>query len=512
MPSIAAAVTTPKVSSLISQLGSYTDLYAHSLDGEADGSEKAAFHPGTHDALRSAAAAHAVNHVLKTRRKIVRNNEKLAHAAAAGQDMDSPRDQAFTRPKILFLLPTRSSALLWLKEKVFPLAPAGTQIENLRPFISSFGLPADAEDPLDGTPDFPADHIENFRGNSDDNFRLGIKITRKAWRVVMPPASESKLMECDMLIASPLGLKMAAERENSTDLLSSIEILIVDGADVMNMQNWDHVQFVFKNLNAIPASPHGCDFSRVKPWYLDGNAKLLRQTLLLSRYDMPEARALLHRMCHNVAGKRRSDAAPTLQGVLERVRPGVRQMFERIDVDAKGASGESAADESDVRLDWFVKKTIPALQRAATSRSQVLVVIPSYFDFVRVTNHLRKSNASYAALSEYSSNAEIGRARTLFFKGKKDMLVVTERFHFYRRYRLRGAKTVVFYTLPEHAQFYAEFLSTPFIGKDGEADVDPADVRARVLFSRFDVLRLERVVGHADARRMLTGEARFEFA
>lgn len=238
---------------------------------------------------------------------------------------------------------------------------------------------------------------------------------------------------------------------------------------------------------------------------------MLRQTLLLSRYDMPECRALLHHMCHNAAGKRRSDAAATLRGVMERVRPGVKQVFERIDVDAKGVSGEAAADESDTRLDWFIKKTIPSLKRAATSRSQVLIVIPSYFDFVRVTNHLRKSDASYAALSEYSSNAEIGRARTLFFKGKKDMLVVTERFHFYRRYRIRGAKTIVFYALPEHAQFYAEFLSTPFIGKDGESEVDPAEVSARVLFSRFDVLRLERVVGNADARKMLAGENRFEF-
>lgn len=255
MPTIAAAVTSPKVSTLLSQLGSYTDLYAHSLDGEADGSEKSPFHPGVHDALRSAAAAHAVNHVLKTRRRIVRNNEKLAHAAAAGEDVESPRDQAFTRPKVLFLLPTRSSALLWLKEKVFPLAPAGTQVENLRPFVSSFGLPADAEDPLDGNPDFPADHVENFRGNSDDNFRLGIKLTRKAWRVVMPPASEAKLMECDILVASPLGLKMTAERENSTDLLSSIEVCIVDGADVMNMQNWEHVQVSYnKTINPSSCS------------------------------------------------------------------------------------------------------------------------------------------------------------------------------------------------------------------------------------------------------------------
>ena len=58
----------------------------------------------------------------------------------------------------------------------------------------------------------------------------------------MMPANEEKLMECDIIIASPLGIKMQSEREESTDLLSSIEVAVVDGMDVMQMQNWDHVQ------------------------------------------------------------------------------------------------------------------------------------------------------------------------------------------------------------------------------------------------------------------------------
>lgn len=101
------------------------------------------------------------------------------------------------------------------------------------------------EDPLASSPDvndYAIDHLVNFRGNSDDNFRFGIKITRKAWRIVMMPANETKLMDCDILVASPLGIKMQSEREDSTDLLSSIEIAVADGMDVMQMQNWDHVK------------------------------------------------------------------------------------------------------------------------------------------------------------------------------------------------------------------------------------------------------------------------------
>jgi U3 small nucleolar RNA-associated protein 25 len=166
------------------------------------------------------------------------------------------------------------------------------------------------------------------------------------------------------------------------------------------------------------------------------------------------------------------------------------------------------------------EQTLPALQRSAISRQNTLIIVPSYFDFVRLTDYLRRSETkiSHTSISEYSSNSEISRARTTFFKGKKDFLIVTERFHFYRRYKLRGAKTLMFYSLPEHAQFYAEFATTPFLpsrkeGGEEEADVDVEDVSTRVLFSRFDALRLERVVGSKDARRMLSsGEDRFVFA
>lgn len=188
----------------------------------------------------------------RSRKKIIRNNEKLAHLAASDDpsaDGPDPRDQSFTRPKLLFLLPFRSLALHYVLNHLLPLAPQGTQIENRNPFVSSFGLPKDAgADPLDpaenpaATKQYPVDHLATFKGNSDDNFRIGIKITRKAWRIVMMPANEDKLVQCDILIASPLAIKMAADREEGTDILSSIEICIADGLDVMAMQNWEYVQ------------------------------------------------------------------------------------------------------------------------------------------------------------------------------------------------------------------------------------------------------------------------------
>ena len=48
--------------------------------------------------------------------------------------------------------------------------------------------------------------------------------------------------------------------------------------------------------------------------------------------------------------------------------------------------------------------------------------------------------------------------------------------------------------------------------REGQEGVDEEEVSSRVLFSKLDLLRLERVVGSADARRMIgSAEKRFEF-
>jgi U3 small nucleolar RNA-associated protein 25 len=77
------------------------------------------------------------------------------------------------------------------------------------------------------------------------------------------------------------------------------------------------------------------------------------------------------------------------------------------------------------------------------------------------------------------------------------------------RYRLRGAKTIVFYSLPDHAQYYSELMAGPFIpsatGKQ-TIEVDEAEVTAQVAFSKWDWLKLERIVGTDDAKRMVSGD------
>ena len=103
---------------------------------------------------------------------------------------------------------------------------------------------------------------------------------------------------------------------------------------------------------------------------------------------------------------------------MAQVRRGVRHIFDRIDLEGtQGFEGDAAVDEVEQRLDWFIKKvglvavhykplltydqTMPALARSALSRQKTIIVVPSYFDFVRVTGYLRKNETcSFAAISE----------------------------------------------------------------------------------------------------------------
>lgn len=196
------------------------------------------------------------------------------------------------------------------------------------------------------------------------------------------------------------------------------------------------LQFVFERLNGIPKEAHGADFSRVKPWYLDGQAAHLRQTILLSAYETPEIRHLFNKQLSNVAGK--VESVQSYEGVLHRIKPGVKQTFFRFDT-------QSIQKEDDARFQYFTQKvsgpcdanaacarsstgsvpsqltafpssqqTLPALRKSAVASQNTLIFIPSYFDFVRVNAYLKElDDFSYAVLSESVLFAGFAQALTI---------------------------------------------------------------------------------------------------
>ncbi|KAI2639997.1 DUF1253-domain-containing protein [Xylaria nigripes] len=448
------------------------------------------------DNLRRMACLHAVNHVFKTRDRVIKNNAKLAKE---GETTDfEPRDQGFTRPKVLMILPTREAAVKVVNAICALCEP--DQQENRKRFDESY-----IDNEAKFSSDRPADFRELFEGNDDDMFRIGIKFTRKTIKYF------SQFYNSDILLASPLGLRMAIGSEEDKkkmdyDFLSSVEVVIVDYADALLNQNWEHVEYIFDHLNRQPREAHGCDFSRVREWYLENQAENFRQTLVFSAFNTPEL-SELHRRGKNWAGRARVQleygGAIQELGLVK-----AKQTFSRFEA-------PSIAGEPDARFAYFTSAIIPSLVKFASRKhsganaagSGTLIFIPSYLDFVRVRNYFSTADAveslSFGAISEYADVREASRARSHFLSGRHKVLLYTERAHHFRRYVIAGVRRVIMYGLPDNPLFYREIVAGFLAKSEQDMRLEPGQGSVRVMFSKYDVLKLERVVGSKRVGKMI---------
>ncbi|ELU37131.1 digestive organ expansion factor [Rhizoctonia solani AG-1 IA] len=407
---------------------------------------------GTSSAEHDKVRRHVCDHAVHRKRIMVNNARLLAHskAAAAATEAaksgsskvslpDPPSDvrdqgepahwhtftvdqlkflKGFTRPTVLILLPFRNSALAFVNtlisaletyHNVKPEADSPAKAENYARFLSEYGLPPGAEDKLlsaePGT--YPSDHVRNFAGNTDDAFRLGIRLSNKGkgWRLF------SGFLNSDIIIASPLGLRMGIEREGPPDFLSSVEIMLIDQLDCLTMQNWAHLTHIIELSNVLPKEANGADFT-------------------------PQTRALFNntQLLKNVAGR------------VRQTRPyGPTPIPEGLAINWVKLDCEDPAKEPDTRFEYFKEKIVPDILSSA--QAQTLVFVPSYFDYLRVYNHL----------VSHASTSVTGISEWVYLH-------------------------ITFYGPPDHAQFFTEILSFPFL--DDDAAPIPTDVKVACLYSK----------------------------
>ncbi|KAK9456429.1 hypothetical protein V1511DRAFT_497523 [Dipodascopsis uninucleata] len=454
--------------------------------------------------IRQLYTLHILNHIYKTRDIVLKNNAKISRAQQTDNEPEECRDQGFTRPKVLVLLPTRDSCYHFV-QTLIQLSGILEQ-ENMKRFKNDYY----ATNSLPETR--PEDFRKLFSGNHDDNFRIGIKFTRKTIKLF------TQFYNSDIIVASPLGLRLAigdpTDKKRDFDFLSSIEVVIVDQAEALLMQNWDHIQHIFKHLNLIPRESHDCDFGRVRNWYLDNQAKYFRQTIVFSEFVTPEINGLFSNFMNNIEGKVKFHAS--CNGVLADVGKGLTQSFVRFYC-------PSPQEDPDRRFKYFTTKVLPSLVRSTSASSGgCIIFIPSYVDFVRIRNYLEQehqidkkigaNNFSFCAISEYTPVSDVTRARSLFKDGKYKLMLYTERLHHFRRYEIKGAETILMYGLPNNPKFYVE-LAMLLLRTLGKNDVDESTISIKALFSKWDVLKLERIVGSSRVTKMCNsiGEV-FEFS
>lgn len=438
----------------------------------------------THDNFfyKSIYLLHSINHVYKTRYRILKNNFRLS--SSQNEELEC-KDQGFTRPKVLILLPKRYECYK-LVNLLIQLSGIEQQ-ENKKRFNDEFSTEKKT------FKNKPIDFETIFKGNNNDFFCLGLKFTRKCLKLY------SSFYSSDIIIASPLGLfmilKNPTKKKRQSDFLSSIEILIVDHANQIEMQNWSHMSVIFSFVNKIPKEFHDSDFSRIRMWYINDKSKFLRQTLIFSEFSTPNVNSLILSKLFNISGnvilKSLYDSENCF---LRKLGCNLRFLFHRIE-------SASLLDDHEKRFDFF-KNTMFSEFNKYPYENGILLYIPQYFDFVRINLYLKNhSKIVFGSINEYSSNSEIARARHQFLTGKLNILLYTERLHHFRRFDLSGVKLIFLYQIPLNPLFLNELVS--FVKKSSKSNIVDLNLSfVKGIFSKWDFLSLESFFGREKAIQM----------
>ncbi|KAI5168822.1 Digestive Organ Expansion Factor [Manis pentadactyla] len=466
---------TPLQKELFLIMNSYRDLFYPERTALKNGEE-----------IRRVYCLHVINHVLKANAQVLGNNSRRRIQKLGVGDDDDFRDQGLTRPKVLIVVPFREAALRVVQLFISLLEGDSKKkiiVSNKKRFQGEYG-----SDPAERPPNLkrPEDYEAVFAGNIDDHFRIGVAVLQRSIRLYAPFYSS------DILVASPLGLRTIIGGEGEKrdfDFLSSIELLIIDQADIYLMQNWEHVLHLMNHMNLLPLDSHGVDFSRVRMWSLNNWSKYYRQTLLFGALQDAQINSVFNKYCVNVQGQVSVRNVP-MTGSISHVLVQLPHVFQRLEVG-------DLASLIDARFNFFVNKILPQYRDAVMSHT--LIYVPSYFDFVRLRNYFKKEDLNFTHICEYTQKSGVSRARHFFLQGEKQFLLLTERFHFYKRYTIKGIRNLIFYELPTYPHFYSDVCNMLRATSRGEE----AAWTCTVLYAKYDAQRLAAVVGVERAAQML---------
>ncbi|BFU19749.1 hypothetical protein EHI8A_162370 [Entamoeba histolytica HM-1:IMSS-B] len=390
------------------------------------------------------------------------------------------RDMGLVKPSVLVLFPFKTPAIIFIKTLLTIFGNQFQQnIANEERFAQEF-----RDVPLEIKTMKPKEFYQIFEGNEDDCFRVGVKFGMNGVHFY------SNFYESDLIIASPLGIKTFIAKSNNgegQDILSSIKVLYLESIDTMEMQNISHLIEIIKKCNKIPMKQHATDIRRVYEHEINEKGGYYRQTIIYSRYQTPLLNSVI-RLCLNNHIIQISER--TIKGTLS-------QMIRTIPITFYKYKATTPMNSPDERFEYFTKIFLQGYSDGI--KSKTLLYIPSYFDYLRIKQYLNTENFRCICLCEYSSTKAISSARSRFYhEDEWEFFVITERFHFFNRFRIKGIQHLLFYEVPTPTHYVAEFINM-IPGSVNDASV-------HILYNHMDTSRLRSLVGDERAAYLMTTE------
>eukprot|EP00747_Dinoflagellata_sp_TGD_P151732 gnl/TRDRNA2_/TRDRNA2_177234_c0_seq2.p1 gnl/TRDRNA2_/TRDRNA2_177234_c0~~gnl/TRDRNA2_/TRDRNA2_177234_c0_seq2.p1 ORF type:complete len:509 (+),score=-38.14 gnl/TRDRNA2_/TRDRNA2_177234_c0_seq2:81-1607(+) len=401
--------TSTKQRAFLKLITSYTDVFYACVPYPT--------FPYSLDVYTDACLLHSINHCKKS--KIVRK-------------------ERFTRAKVLIVTPMNNR--IWsILARIIQLTSKLTAMKNKKKEIYQNYFGSKIRKGKEKNTETKK-KLTVLDGKKEKRKYIGIKIDKTS-------ASISDLHNSDIVILSPEAVS-TLKVKRSLDFLSSIEILIIDRADLINMQNWRHINILLNELNRMPNYTTNWDISRISYPCISGKASFYRQSILLSSFLSAEMHETLTRYCLNHRGR-----WEMIQKMNKIPLRNICQQFVRIPV-------KNTPSRLYDRLDFFIKKIWPRIE--ITRPHGLLIFVSSYLEFICIRNFFKKNDVSFTYISEYLSHSAIKHNKFLFTFGLKNLLIYTERAHFYNRLTIRGIKDILFYDLPSHSNFYTEIINMAY--------------------------------------------------
>ncbi|KEG03352.1 U3 small nucleolar RNA-associated protein 25, putative [Plasmodium vinckei vinckei] len=489
--------------------------------------------------IRLLNSVHCLNHLKKRRKRklyIKKKIEKLEKTQQVEKENiqlnDDLCDESFSKPKILILCAFRYICKEYVDLLINMLSLV--EVKNKNRFINEYDITPEEKKNLKNMyikKKQSFDYINLYRGNSDDCFRLGIKLFENEKKIQL----YSPFYDSDILICSPLGLEIIIKEyketedktnniyneddnysddyeindtENSAkktkkkkkkintnnnkkkklyeyDFLSSIEVLVIDQIDIILMQNILTLKNVLNFINKPLLKWRNANINRIAKYAIDGYIKNYRQTIITSSIIDTNFISLIQ-----LSNNYRSFLKLFIKNDDDTILLSIRNMF-KINQYFKKIECDDILKIEECIIEFFSTNVIEIL----TNIKQLIICIPTYIEYIRLYEILKKNDISFKGVNEYTTEKKRIKIQKLFKFEKVNILLVTSRLIYYERCTFKNANHVIFFSPPKFQFMYFELIKN--------ITINTPNASSMCYYTKYHTYELERIVGQKRAIHLM---------